>query len=307
MSATRLDAAPLGPFVATPAAAPNDPQLIAVGGKTNNLTVATKGRIGGSSAMTFVHGGYTGQVSGSTTTGAAQTDSFNSASGSVGVAGSPSGAVTLGVTQATAAGSHTVSLKVASAGTADDLTVGSNGTVGFTHKGGATAVALTLSAVGAHALPQTLTTKSVNIGPGQGLSITGISWNRIGTTVTVHLGGRTIKLRATARGTSAATIAHLSATSAPKHKVRLAITATLPKLPAGSQVEMVWLVHRGRHLVATHHVDVVSLSRRQHLSWTTRLKKGQHLTFTAVAVTIAVHGTAESGAARSRSKAFHVT
>jgi hypothetical protein len=306
MTSTRLNAAPFGPFVASPSTSPAT-QLIAVGGKVNDLTVSTKGRTNGPGAMTFAHGGYVGQISTGTATGAVQTDSFNSTSGSVGVKGSLSGPVTLGVTQGTGQGSHTVSLAVAKAGTADNLTVGSKGSVNFLHDGGSTTVALTLSAAGADALPKTLTTKSLQVGSGQKVSINGITWTKLGATVTVHIGGRTLKLHTTSRATKAATIQHLSVTSAAKHKTKLAITAQLPKLAAGSQVELVWLVHRGHHRVATHVVGLTTFKRREHLSWTTRLKKARGLTFTALIVTIAVHGAAESSAAHTRSKSFRVT
>jgi hypothetical protein len=305
MSSSRLNAAPFGPFVATPTS--KIPRLIAVGGGISALTVSTHGRTDGSSAMTFAHGGYVGQVGGSTSTGAAQTESFNSASGAVGVTGSFPGPVTLAVTQGTEGGSHTVSLAVAKAGTADNLTVGSTGSVNFVHKGGSTSVALTISAAGAHSLPSTLTTKSVQVAAGQKVSIKGISWSKLGTTVTVHVGARTIKLRDTAGATKATTIAALSVAPAAKHKTKLAITATLPKLASGSQVEIVWLVHKGRQKIASHVVALTSFKRREHLIWTTKLKTARHLTFTALAVTIARHGAVESGAARSRSKTFRVT
>jgi hypothetical protein len=307
MSSSRLNAAPFGPFVATPTPASKIPHLIAVGGGISNLTVSTHGRTDGSSAMTFAHGGYVGQVSGSTATGAAQTESFDSASGAVGVTGTFPGPVTLGVSQGTAGGSHTVSLAVAKAGTADNLTVGSTGTVNFVHKGGSTSVALTISATGAHALPSKLTTKSLQVGGGQKVSIKGISWSKLGATVTVHVGARTIKLRNTAGATKATTIAALAVSPAARHKTKLAITATLPTLAAGSQVEIVWLVHKGRQKIASHVVALTTFKRREHLTWTTKLKTARHLTFTALAVTIARHGAVESGAARSRSKSFGVS
>jgi hypothetical protein len=307
---TRLDAAPFGPFVAAHTAVKKLNPLIAVAGSVHGLTVSTNGRSAGPTALSFVQGPYAAQVMGSTAKGAAQTESFSPRGGSVRFAGTSKKPVTLNVTRSTKQSEHSVAITLAHAGSADNLTLSSGkGAVTFTHSGQATSFTLTLSGSQSQGLPETFTSGPMTLGKNQTARLTSTHWGGLGgSTLTVQIGSRSVTLHNHTRRPAAATITKLHATTSHKHrnKVTLRVTAKLPRLPTGSRAFVIWLVHRGHHLIATHHRLLLTAKRTAHAAWTTKLAKHKHLTFTAVVVTIAVNGTAEESAKTKRSTVFAV-
>lgn len=309
---SRLNAAPFGPFVGAKTEPKGKiPQLIAVGGGATNVKVASDGKSTGSAAMTFVQGQYAGEVKGSTTSGAAQTESFGSHLGSVGFTGSSNSPVTLDVSRAASSSQHSVDVTLAHAGTADQLTLGSgNGAVRLSHSGKATSFTLTMSGAQSHGLPQTFSSGSIKIGAKQTATITAPHWGALGgATLKLRVGKHTVTLHNHTKKPKGARISNLRVTSTHKHPHKLSfhVTAKLPRLATGSQAFVIWLVHRGHHLLKRHQVVLRATKRVVNARWTTTLAKAKGLRITAIIVTIAVHGTTERSAAASRSARFAVS
>jgi hypothetical protein len=311
--ATRLNAAPFGPFVGTKTEPKSKiPQLITVAGGATNVTVTTDGKSTGSAAMTFVQGEYAGAVKGSITTGANQTESFGSHSGSVGFVGSSNAPVTLNVNRATSSSQHSVDVTLANAGGADQLTLGNgNGAVTLSPTGKATSFTLTLSGSQSQGLPETFSSGPITIGAKQTAKITDTHWGALGGgSLKLQIGKRTVTLHNHTKKPKGAKIIKLHVTSTHKkhhaHQVTFTVKAKLPKLAKGSQAFVLWLVHRGHKLLKQHRLVLLATKRAVNAKWTTKMPKAKGLKFTAVIVTIAVLGTTERSAATSRSTRFSV-
>ena len=307
---TRLAAMPMPGFVSGSTASVG--QLIDVGKHVHSLKVSTTGSKTGGATLTYVQGAYAGEVQTSTTSGAKQGGSFDSNAGTVGYTGTTTNPVTLDVARTGTTDEHDVSVTVASPGSADALTLGAGkGAVTLSHTGAATTFTITLSGNTKGGLPQTFTGKPIALGANQSAHVDSISWGRSGGTVKVKIGGKTITLHNLTAKPRGAKITTLHVSKKSKKTIDGVLKVKLPKLPTGSQAIAVWFVHNGHKLLATHRV-VLSIGKPSVTSnWLIKLskhKKWRHkrLTFTAVVVTIAVHGGAEKAASSHRSTHYRV-
>ncbi len=307
---TRLAAMPMPAFVSGSTASVG--QLIDVGKHVRSLKVSTTGSKTGGATLTYVQGAYAGEVQTSTSSGAKQGGSFNSKAGTVGYTGTTTNPVTLDVARTATNDEHDVSVTVAKPGSADALTLGAGkGAVTLSHTGAATTFTITLSGNTKGGLPQTFTGKPIALGANQSAHVDSISWGHSGGTVKVKVGTKTITLHNLTAKPHGAKITTLHVSKKGKKAIDAVLKMKLPKLPAGSQAIAVWFVHNGHKLLTTHRV-VLSTGKRSVTSrWLIKLakhKKWRHkrLTFTAVVVTIAVHGGAEKAASSHRSTHYRV-
>jgi hypothetical protein len=307
--ATRLDAVPFAPFVATGATASPSPQLTVVGPGVKQLTVTTRGANAGATAETFVAGGFVGTVAASTPRGAPGQTSFSASAGTVGFTGATSAPLSLGVDRVSSAGSESVEVTTSDAkGGTDMLTLGAGGgAVTLTRQGPAATFTMTLSGVTRNGLPASFTSGPVPIGPGQTASISGIRWSSLaGTSLTAHVGTKSLKLANRAALVHLVNIAKLTELAGTHQHVRLVVTGSLAKLAGGSDVAVVWVVRHGKSVLARHEVALEALHGSFTSSWTVRLGKAKGITFTAVVVAVGTKATTEVASAATRSLTFAV-
>lgn len=315
-AATRLEAAPLGPFVSNPAAKTTlgeHGELIGIAKSVHNINVTTTGAKNGPATLTYVQKGYAGEVHTTAATGLQQAGTFNSKSGTVGFAGTSSHPVTLDVTRSTKSDTHDVTVSLAKPGSADTLTLsGGKGAVTLSHTGGATTFSITLSGSQPKGLPQTFTSKSIKIGAGKSAHISGISWGHADGTVTVRVDGKSIVLHNLTKAAHGVKLTHVHVSRKGAHTLDAVLNAKLPALPKGSQAFAVWLVRFGHKLLATHQVALRNATRSITSKWLINLakhKKWRHkrLTFTASVIAIAVHAGNETTAVGHRTTRYRVT
>jgi hypothetical protein len=309
--ATRLDAAPFAPLVAAGESASARPQLFVVGQDVHQLSVSTAGTRRGSSTETFVDGGFAGSVSSSALTGAHQQVTFAAASGTVGFTGTTPAPLSLAVNQASATGSRTVQVSsVGALGGTVNLTLDpGNGAVTVSHRGGAAAITITLSGQLRGGLPTSFTSGPVSVGPDQAVTLSKVSWGGLATDrLSVRVGDRTLVLRNQLKLARLATITTLHAMPAAHHTVRLVVDGRFGRLLApGSTAFVVWLVHRGKRVIAQHSAALLLKDKGFSSSWTVHLGKATGLSFSAEVVAVAVRGTAEASSVATSSLELSTT
>jgi hypothetical protein len=286
--------------------------LVAVEGSVQRVRATTDGTKSGPATITFIKGGYAGEVQGSTSLGSVQTDSFSAQSGNAGFAGASSKPITIDVSRASGSTQHHVTVSLAKAGTADYLTLGSGtGVVTLSHSGPATRFTLGLTGSAPNGLPETFTTRPISIGANQSAHLGGIKWGATGGRLTVKIGGREITVHNLTPAPRAANITRLHVARKGRRKLDVSLKAKLPSLPTGSQAFVVWLVHRGHKLLASHHTALPASKRAVSTRWLIALAKHKNLRhkklrFTAVVLTIAIHGATERAATKTRSVGLRV-
>jgi hypothetical protein len=310
-AATRLQAAPMGPFVSTGSAA-EPGQLFALGKQVgNSVHVTTEGTQAGNAAMTLVRGAYAGSVKASTTAGAVQSQSFAAGSGKVSFSGPSDTPVTLSVSRSTSSTEHTVSVTLGQAGTSDSLQLGGgHGAVTLAHTGPATTLKLTLSGSSAGGLPTTFRSPSFTLGSGESLSISNAKWGK-GGSVTVQVGSRRLTLANHASKAARATISKLHVSRHHKNSIHVRLKGRLPKLSTTSTATILWLVQHGHTLIRSHRTTLHVSSRRVSKTWAIKQSSlhkwaNKKLTFRAIVVTASVHGLQEAGGVRSRSTTYTI-
>ncbi|MGA3218106.1 MAG: hypothetical protein ABSE77_03345, partial [Acidimicrobiales bacterium] len=307
-AATRLDAAPFGPFVASRGTTPV-PQLTVVGPGVKQLTVTSRGASRGSTTETFVDGGFVGTVASSVPKGAGGQTWFSATAGTVGFSAVTSTPLSLGVDQVTAGGSQSVEVTTSGVkGGGDTLTLGAGGgTVTLTRRGPATTFTMTLSGETRNGLPASFTTGPVPIGPGQTASINGIRWGSLaGTSLTARVGGKTMKLHNRSKAVRLVNIGQVKELAGAHQHISLVVGGSLAKLPGGSDVAVVWVVRHGKTVLARHEVALEAQHGSFSSSWTLRLGKEKGITFTAVVVAVGTKGGTEVSSTATRSLTFSV-
>ncbi len=308
-AATRLDAAPFGPFVGPGASAARSPQLIVVGPGLNQVQVTARGTTQGGTAETFVDGGFVGTVAASTPKGASGRTSFSAPAGSVGFTGTTSTPLSLEVNRVTASGSQSVLVTTSGAkGGSDMLMLGAGGgAITLARRGPATTFTMTLSGESHNELPGTFTTGAISIGPGQTASISGIHWTSLaGASLTARVGGKSWKLRNRTAAFRLVNIGQVQELPGTHQHVRLVVTGSLAKLAGGSDVAVVWVVRHGKSVLAQHEVALQVQHGSFTSSWTVRLAKAKGITFTAVLVAVGRKGATEISSTATRSVTFSV-
>ncbi len=305
--ATRLDAAPFAPFVGPGASASRSPQLIVVGPGVHQLTVTARGTSRGGTTETMVDGGFVGTVGASIAKGSSAQVSFSAAAGTVGFSGTTSTPLSLGVNRVSAAGSESVVVTTADTkGGSDLLTIGAGtGAVTLTRRGPATTFTMTLSGETGNGLPASFTTGPVPVGAGQTASITGIHWNSLAAaSLTARVGGKSLKLRNRAQAVRLVDIARVKELAGAHQHVSLVVAGSLAKLPAGSDVAIVWVVRKPSSPATKWPLKAQHGSFSS--SWSLRLAKATGITFTAVVVAVGAKGATELSGTATRSLTFSV-
>ncbi len=177
----------------------------------------------------------------------------------------------------------------------------------LTRRGPATTFTLTLAGETGHGLPASFTSGPVPVGAGQTASITGIHWGSLAATaLTVRVGGKRLELANRARSVRLVNIARVKEVAGTGQHVSLVVAGSLAKLPSGSDVAIVWVVRRGKTVLARHEVALEAQRGPFTSSWSVRLAKARGITFTAVVVAVGAQGSTELSGTASRSLTFSV-
>jgi hypothetical protein len=291
--ATRLEAAPFAPFVARGQSISNRPQLVVVSPSVRQLTVSTTGVRGGADTETFVDGGFLGTVGASTDAGTHQQVAFSAASGTVGFTGATPAPLSLQVDQVTPTGSRIVQVSSVGAtrGTATLTLDRANGAVTLVHHGGAATFALTLSADPRGGLPASFSSGPVNLGAAQVMSLPSVNWGHLATArVPMRVGKRALLLGNRLKALHLAEISKLRVLPSTHHRLRLVVNGKLSGLGPGSSALAVWLVHKGKRLLARHSVALPPGDEKFSASWSVQLPAARGLTFSAEVLAVSMKG-----------------
>ena len=300
-ASTRLDAAPFAPIAGSGGHAPTV-GLVAVGGKVHDVTVSSTGTSAGPASMTFLQGGYVGEIDATTSSGAKQQDSFGSNSGTVGYTGTTKKPVDLKVTDSLSDSARSVDVHFGSGGTGDHVQLSGNGTLSLAHSGGATTFDLSFSGGGGKAVPGTFTTSPIHIGSGKTLKISKIGWTALDAgKMHLSVGGHTVVVRNRSRKLAAPTISRISISQKSHHRLSAKLSATVPPVPAGSRLSVIWTIRRGHRVLHTHAVDLAAKHGHLHQTWQTKAT-GKKLTLAATVIVFALKSTGESTSQATRSK-----
>ena len=120
------------------------------------------------------------------------------------------------------------------------------------------------------------------------------------------MGTKSLKLRNRAKTVRLVSTAKVREVAGTHQHVSLVVTGSLAKLPAGSDVAIVWVVRHGKTVLARHEVSLEAQHGSFSSSWSLRLAKAKAITFTAVVVAVGAKGTTEVSGTASRSLTFSV-
>jgi hypothetical protein len=208
---------------------------------------------------------------------------------------------------------HSITLSTtASRGAPDTLTF-KGGSVHYTNHGPATTVTLALSNVSANALPTSFSSGPIRLGAGQQATFTPTSWQSL-QKVALTVGGH----GAGARRTLANRLATHTPVSGLKLGVRagtgatrlLTIAGHVHSLPAGAQLEFIWVLRRAgkvleRHIITLTGKQLTPGAKSESLAFTAPAA-GQYR-FTGRVTLIELHGIIEQGSTVARSMTLKVS
>jgi hypothetical protein len=172
---------------------------------------------------------------------------------------------------------HSLTLTTtASRGAPDTLTF-KGGSVRYTNHGPATTVTLELSTVSANALPTSFSSGPIRLGAGQRATFTPTSWQSLGKVALTVAGrgatGRRMLANRLAAHTPASGLKVL-AQPRPGDTRLLTISGRVHPLPAGAQLEFIWMVRKGGKVLERH---IATLTGKQLKAGT----KSESLSFAA--------------------------
>jgi hypothetical protein len=208
---------------------------------------------------------------------------------------------------------HSLTLTTtASRGAPDTLTF-KGASVRYTNHGPPTTVTLELSNVSPHALPTAFSTGPIRLGKGQQATFTPTSWQSLGQ-VALTVAGR----GHTARRMLANTLAAHTPASGLKVVVRpstgatrmLTISGHVHPLPAGAELEFIWMVREGgkvleRHITTLTGKQLKPGANSESVSFTA--PGAGHYRFTGRVTLIELHGIIDQASTVSRSVTVKVS
>lgn len=307
---TRFEAAPFAPAVAARAAASPTARsdMFVIGGKETSFRQTVVGTGAGPDAHTLLGSGFIGQIDTRATRGVKDDLTLRPGAGAIGLTTDASRVpLTLTTMGAVRGGWHTVQVTTTSfRGGGDSLTLdhGGNGAT-FVHKGSATTVSVTLSAIARNSMPASFQSRPLRVGRGQSVQITGARWQDLaGSTLRIRIGGRTFTVANRLRVGRLAAIAALSAKRTRGGQYTLSIRGQLKKLPRTAHVAFMWVVRRGRRAVGTHALVLERSGGTIVRTWAFKPPRPGRYTFTASVVVVTIHGALASSSRTSRSVAF---